>query len=237
MERLKIKEEIFNFLKEHIGFPYGPSRGGLQYNSIEIMAKGEKWKYYDVLGDFFQSGILVANRGGEFFSITKKGMELLENNEFDIFDPEAYLMNFENIDNITSFYLSEAIHCFNKDLYLSTIMALGTASESLILELAKFLFKKTNNQKELGIINSNYYSVSSLIRKINETCKDKKIKDYKEKYEIAIMTFANIFREYRNDYNHPKKSEIDKTLGYSLLDIFKTHYKKIVELREQINKI
>jgi len=240
MERLKIKEEIFNFLKGQVGGLNGYNNGSLQYRSIEIMGEDKntgdpnlKWEYYDVLGDFFQSGILVNCKGGEFFVITKKGGKYLEEDNFDIFDPESYLRNFEKVDEVTKFYLSEAIHSFNKDLHLSSIMALGVASESLMLNLAELLFRKIDDKKGLEIINSKY-SIFKLIKRINEQCMSKEIKNYREKYEIAVMSFSNIIREYRNDYNHPKKSEISNTLVYSLLYLFKEQYKKITELKKQI---
>lgn len=240
MERLKIKEEIFNFLKGQVGNRNGNYNSNLQYNSIEIMASNKntgdpnlKWEYYDVLGDFFQSGVLTNCRGGEFFVITKKGERYLKEDNFDIFDPESYLLNFNGIDEVTKFYLSEAIHSFNKDLHLSSIMALGVASESLMLNLAKLLFDKIKDVNGTEILNSKY-SIFNVIKRINDQCMSKKIENYKEKYEIAVMSFSNIIREYRNDYNHPKKSEISNTLAYSLLYLFKEQYKKINELREKI---
>jgi hypothetical protein len=105
-----------------------------------------------------------------------------------------------------------------------------------MLGVAKLLFEKINDQRGLGIVNSNY-SIFTLIKRIDEKCKSQRVIDYREKYEIAVVSFSNIIREYRNDYNHPKKSEISRNLVYSLLYLFKEQYKKISELKERIGKI
>lgn len=238
MDRSEIKEEIFEFLEKNRNMDVQSSQK-MQLNSIISMAKNDKeleLKYLDVFNEIILNGI-VAWKNHPFFFLTELGKQKLDDEDFDVHDPDIYLKNFEDIDEITYNYLKEAIHSFNKGLYLSSIMCLGVASESLIISFGKYILTISEDRGIQSTLDSQRFDIAGLIRKIDEYCKrEGRIKNYHH-YGVAIHSFSNLIRNKRNEYNHPITGKVDFSLSYSFLILFKENYKLVNELKKHLEEI
>ena len=156
-ERAEIKEKIYAFLKKRVDGTVAlhQAEADLQYHSIEILAReyqlepSEKKQLnalsLELFNDFVLNGIVARRREEQFFFITEKGKQFLLDQTFDIYDPDLYLKNLVPLNSIASSYIKESVYAFNKNLFISSIITLGIASESIILEIAEELYLKTKN--------------------------------------------------------------------------------------------
>jgi hypothetical protein len=227
-DREKVKKYLIDNIKQAIN-SYPDSHNVLQFSSIDRFAtkfaelngveiKVAKNIFFDCLNDFFNNGILAKSRS-EFFLITEKGCKFITDNQYDIYDPDAYLNNFASFDDVTKFYIKESICSFTKEQYLSSVISIGIASESIVLELAKAMVKEYDDLKLKELLDTDT-SIKKIINKIDSLCIGKGVEDYSE-YRIFITTMPTIIRYYRNDYSHPKYNSINYEDSKALLLLFK----------------
>ncbi|MFH1456026.1 MAG: hypothetical protein ABIF40_03685 [archaeon] len=245
LTRVEAKEKIYMFLKKQMNdsIPERQVQANLQYHYIESFAneyepanlKINKRIFLEVFNEIVLLGIVARERNEQFFFITSKGEKWLEDQTFDLHDPELYLKNLPPLDTITLNYITESIHSFNYNLFLSTTITLGVASENLILELARCLEQKTQNPNLKKYLKSKNSQMNKIIQEINKICEKNKDLHYAH-YKLAIDSLAHFLRLTRNEYAHPNnfKPQYDDT--HALLTIFKKYAKMIIELQNKIQE-
>jgi len=244
-DRAEIKERIYSFLKHHVDLSVSQINQNLQYHSIENLANEYKCEgderrklkllFLELFNEVALNGIIARKREEQFFFITEKGKKFLMDQTFDIYDPDLYLQNLPELNEIAHSYIKESVYAFNKDLHISSIITLGVASESLILEIAKKLQEKTNNSDLKLLLNKNVLSTNKIINKIDEICKSK-ISSYEGYYKSDLHSVAHFIRHSRNEYGHPNKTKTSFEEAHALLTMFKKYSLKVIELKEEISK-
>lgn len=239
--RMEIKEKIYVFLRERVGtIDRHQTTQDLQYHSIETLAneyglsQEETRKlselFLEVFNEIYLLGMVARRREEQFFFITERGKKFLLDQTFDIFDPDMYLNNLPRLDPITFSYIKESIHAFNYNLFISSIMTLGVASESLILDLAKLLESKSGDITLKKYLESTTSNINKIIDRIDKICTQKNIPSYPH-YKSAIYSIAHFIRHFRNQYNHPNMATANFEDAHALLTLFKTYSKMIVEFK------
>ena len=188
--------------------------------------------YLDVLHEIGLLGIIAPD--GQHFFITLKGKQFLQDQNFDVHDPDRYAQNLPPIDDVSLAYAKEAIHCFNYNLFKASIIMIGGASESLLIHLARVIANKFTDKKLDGYLKSKATHINQVITRIDKICADQKILGYDSTYKPAVVSLANYIRLFRNEYGHPTKANADFEESYALLVCFKLYSKLIIELEKKI---
>lgn len=246
LSRTEIKGKIIDFLKREGIDKNTDSSNAFQWIYIQNLAQAEKEytiinkqkeiesRYFDCFNELLLSGI-IAFKNKDFFIITEKGKAFLDDQNYDLLDPDRYLSNFSTADPITLFYIKEASYCFQYSLHLSSVMCIGVASESLILNLGHQILAGSYRTNKLeSELKKPIYTISQIVAEIDIACKN--VANYNNQYKIAIDTMEKYIRICRNDYNHPKNDAIDYTLNYIMLDLFRKYFKLIKELEQKIKQ-
>ncbi|MDY0235781.1 MAG: hypothetical protein RBR71_07110 [Gudongella sp.] len=176
-----------------------------------------------------------------FFHITTYGEECVKAREVLPYDVDGFLhriKSIENIDEWVEFYLTDALKCFNANVFNSTVMNLGLASERLI-EIIIDKTGKVIGKSSLGIgvkkkyenqfpnldtsekLRDKFYEkvrgplkIATRFEKYNEYIEmfegfPLEVTDYIEKSSRKI--FADYLRLNRNEVGHPSDIRKDQT--------------------------
>jgi hypothetical protein len=173
-----------------------------------------------------------------FFHVTAYGEKVLENAEYQPYDPDGYLRKIQaeipTIDLVIIRYLEECLSCFRRNLLLSAAVMLGCASEKAILFLTEIFGAtldgddKTAYEKETNtfIISRKYNALWSRLEPMARTLPDN-LGDHLG--NILDRTF-DIIRTTRNEAGHPSGNPIEKETIHANLLLFPIFCKRIYRL-------
>ena len=117
MDRTEIREDIYRYLKDNRAGRQSEAQltQNLQINSIWHLAQSRANgtntyldDYMDVFSELINLGI-IAMRDATFFFITKLGNKFLDDEDYDVHDPDCFLENFIDAEAITLEYIKESI--------------------------------------------------------------------------------------------------------------------------------
>jgi hypothetical protein len=205
--------------------------------------------FQEVFWELFRQGIITLgteNDPGQaypWFRLSSFGQQLIENKDVYFFhDLSSYERlireNIPDIDELTLFYLKEAMQTFIVGCRLSSAVMLGVA-----LEYSLDMLYDTINQN--GTYASHFQSVSkekTLLQKFNkfkQKLNEKKQdlpKEIKGDLDTNLDMIVSLIRNYRNESGHPSGKILSREQCYVNLQLFVPCIKKIYELRKFFDK-
>ncbi len=198
--------------------------------------------FLEVFWDLFRQGIITlgmndSNPNFPWFRLSSFGEKILANQDvYFIHDLSSYEIvikeNIPKIDDLTLFYLKEAMQAFIVDCRLSASVMLGVALEYSLENLYGVVEK---NQ----IYSGHFQKVSkerTLLRKFNAFKKKLKEKssdlnpEVREDLDTNLDMIVSLIRNYRNESGHPTGKVISREQCYVNLQLFIPCCKKIYEI-------
>jgi len=188
MDLLAVKENIIKKQVKVQISAWGATRdimisgSNTNFNNIEIK------RIYETFYSFLYKGILSPGAGAfstcglPDFHVTEYGMKCLKLQGILPYDTERYLNRINEIEGInewTKYYIQQSLDCFNSNCYEASLVMIGLASESIVIDLIKS-FRKY-------IMAKGYEEVSEFDKE-NDRCKN-----ISSKYKIYIKYFKKIY--------------------------------------------
>lgn len=214
---------------------------------IEGFSFSEQDDFYfqEVFWDLFRQGIITigtgrsCDQGFPFFRLTSYGKKLFENEELYFFhDFSSYEKiireNIQNIDDLTIFYLKEAMSTFMVGCYLSSSVMLGVALEYSLNNLYDVIDKNDIYKEQF----SKVFEEKTLLRKFNKfRYKLREIQrdlppNIKEDLDTNLDMIVSVIRNFRNESGHPNGKVLSREQCYVNLHLFIPCCKKIYDLME-----
>lgn len=216
----------------------GPSHGEprLSKNDLDL--------FQEVFWDMFRQNIITLGTSGDlnsaypWFRVSSFGKRVLEDEEVYFFhDLSSYEKivreNIPDIDEITVFYLKEAMQAFVVGCRLSSAVMLGVALEYSLEILYETISENATHS-------THFHSVlkeKTLLRKFNkykQKLSEKKQDlpyELREDLDINLDMIVSLIRNYRNESGHPTGKVISREQSYINLQLFIPCCKKIYDLK------
>lgn len=147
-----------------------------------------------------------------WFRTTDYGQEVLRTGRFIPHDQAGYLEELRRVlgsstNDITLSYLEESLRCFNAGCHLASVLLLGIAAESVILQLAKIIDTSLKNPKEQSA-----FAKKSTIKQKHRWIVDKyqslpgnvRREILPESLDLTLTSLYELIRRQRNDLGHPQ---------------------------------
>lgn len=195
--------------------------------------------FQEVFWDLFRQGIITFSDNYPSFRVSSFGKKILENESVYFFhDLSSYESiireNIPNIDELTVFYLKEAMQDFLVDCRLSSSVILGVAIEHSLDKLYEIVGQNDTYRDHF----SSVFEETLLLRKFNKF-KNKlkeKHKDLssrvKEDLDTNMDMIVSVIRNFRNESGHPSGKVLSREQCYVNLHLFIPCCKKIYDLME-----
>jgi len=211
----------------------------------ESLSKNDEALLQEVFWDLFRQNVITLGTKGNpdqaypFFRLSSFGKKILENKEVYFFhDLSSYEKQIRetipDIDDLTVFYLKEAMQAFMVGCRLSSSVMLGVALEHS-LNLLYDDIKQNDGHHELF---SKVFQEQFLLRKfkhfrngLNQMKKDLP-KEIAEDLETNLDAVVALIRNYRNESGHPSGKVLSREQCYVNLQLFIPCCDKIYDLRK-----
>lgn len=219
-------------------------REGRPANSNQSsLARNDELLLQEVFWDLFRQGIITLGGNNTqaypWFRVSSLGKSLLENEDVYFFhDLSSYELiireNVPDIDDLTLFYLKEAMQAFLVECRLSSSVMLGVALEHSLDKLYEII-GQNNEYKEHFL---NVFEEKTLLRKFNKfKNKLREIQrdlppDIKEDLDTNLDMIVSVIRNFRNESGHPSGKVLSREQCYVNLHLFIPCCKKIYDLME-----
>ena len=197
-------------------------------------------QYRNGLVIFEPTGMVTSHNILPPIQITGLGKEYLKCNEVPVYDPDEYLKEIQssvsNIDPIIFEYLKESIRAFSRECTMSSAIALGIASEKMILLLYDSLgdaLKEQSDKKELKdadgrLIFRKHHALMAMLNKKKKLLPDEII----ENSDVYLSSLFHLMRLYRNELGHPSGTSVEKSVVRVFLKCFGIYLKRLYALKE-----
>lgn len=199
----------------------------------------------EVFWDLFRQGIITLgsannpNEGYPWFRLSSYGKKVLDDEDPYFFhDLSSYeniiLAAIPDIDELTLFYLKEAMQTFMVGCYLSSSVMLGVALEYSLNNLYQVIeknpdykdhFSKVSEEKTLL---KRYNKFKNKLKEIQKNLP----KETKEDLDTNLDMIVSLIRNYRNESGHPSGKVLNREQCYVNLQLFIPCCKRIYELRD-----
>lgn len=176
---------------------------------------GEQQALLTFWHDLFRTGYLswgidIDNPDPPFCHLTARGHKWLQHYSRDPANPDgyfAYVNKQAKLSPIAKSYLEEALKTYNHDCMKASAVMVGTAAESLALELRDVLAAKLNDLGQdipSGLQDWRVKRVLDIIEKQIATQKPKMPRKLADMFESYWSSFSSQIRLTRNEASHPK---------------------------------
>lgn len=179
-----------------------------------------------------------------FFHLTSYGQRVLENTEYQPYDPDGYLRKIQaeitGIDPVIIRYLEECLACFRRNLLLSAAVMLGCAAEKAIIQLVEVFGVTLQNEDKVVfekdtstfIISRKYNALWSRLEPMAKTLPD----NLGDHLGNILDRIFDIIRTTRNEAGHPSGNPIEKETVHANLLLFPIFCKRIYKLIEHFDE-
>ena len=171
----------------------------------------------DVLWDLMLRGIIApfshGNRNWPWIHVTEYGWKCLDEGALLAYDPTGFLAEVHrlvpDLDKVAYTYLGESVAALNRELFLSSTITLGTASERLILILlAEYADALTPTSRERFSKKVDKRRIGASFEELEKSFKTKAgsgaIPDeYEHDFTTYIQPIFTLYRLHRNAAGHP----------------------------------
>lgn len=199
--------------------------------------------FQEIFWDLFRQGIITLGteqdpyRAYPFFRLSSFGKRIIENQDAYFFhDVSSYEKvireNISEIDNLTLFYLKEAMQTHMVGCRLSASVMLGVALEYSLQNLFDVIEKNPKYCNQFSKITEKQFIGGKFVvfrNKLTEIKKDFP-KGLFDELETNLDFIVSIIRNYRNESGHPSGKVLSREQCYVNLQLFIPCCKKIYEL-------
>ncbi len=165
-------------------------------------------------GELFRTGLLawglnLSNPNPPFFHLTERGRQALQNLTRDPSNPAGYLRHLASVatlEPVAMSYLAEGLECYVAGLFKAAAVMVGTAAESVILDVRNLTIQKLKLLKKpvpRGMEDWRVKTVSDALRTFFEAHKARFKRELRDPFEAYWAAFAQQIRAARNDAGHP----------------------------------
>jgi hypothetical protein len=252
MDRKEIEQFIWQFLQAKLK----QGKESVSRSELSVLVQAEEnWdnvhsekKYFNEEICFLLSaGLLCSGDAdnienvsmGSYF-ITDYGKKCFTEATVFPLDQSGYIDRVKNevkLDKITEIYLSQAVACYHKALYLASTICLGVASENLILGLIdSFANCASNREAYLGKIeNAGIARRFECFKEEFGRIKGSLPKNVPHDFKLIDALF-NFIRIHRNDAGHPTGKAMNREALYANFQMFPKYATDIGKLNKQFKK-
>lgn len=245
------RDELTRLILEYLRHEPGTQFENLLQIGIERVIERqlshlESQEVLEILHEMMNSNIIMpsrdrGNHGWPFFSLTSYGNDVINRIGPPVYDFQGYIRDInarvQNIDDILITYLSESLRSFHSNLYISSMVMLGCASERAIRLLVNSYINaidgaKNKNNLQSRINNSDISKIYEEFRKsFNSTRVQITNQELVRDIEIQIDGIFNFIRIIRNTIVHPNAMpNITNAMVYANLQQFSYYIEKIYGL-------
>ena len=211
----------------------------------ESLSKNDEALVQEVFRDLFRQNVITLGKRGNpdqaypFFRLSSFGKKILENKEVYFFhDLSSYEKQIRDtipdIDDLTIFYLKEAMQAFLVECRLSSSVMLGVALEHSLNQL----YDDIERNREYCEHFSKVYQGQFLLKKFRnfrnglDRMKKSLPKGIAEDLETNLDAVVALVRNYRNESGHPSGKILSREQCYVNLQLFIPCCEKIYKLRQ-----
>ncbi|NLM31001.1 MAG: hypothetical protein GX216_11385 [Methanomicrobiales archaeon] len=211
----------------------------------ENLSKNDEALLQEVFWDLFRQNVITLGTRGNadhaypYFRLSSFGKKILENEDVYFFhDLSSYEKQIRetipDIDDLTIFYLKEAMQAFMVGCRLSSSVMLGVALEHSLNLLYEDI-KQNDGHRELF---SKVFQEQFLLRKFKhfrnglDRMKKDLPKEITEDLETNLDAIVALVRNYRNESGHPSGNVLSREQCYVNLQLFIPCCEKIYDLRK-----
>lgn len=179
-----------------------------------------------------------------FFHVTDYGKEAVKGGAASPYDPDGFLRRLAAdvpaLDPVILTYLTEALHTFRISCLLSSVIALGCASEKAFLLLVKSYGDalqgsaqaKFRKDTEGRLIKRQFDEFQS---RLGGHLRAKLPGDVEADLDVTLSGVFTLFRNLRNEAGHPTGRSVEREQTYANLLVFPSYLKKTYQVIEWLD--
>jgi len=243
-----VKTYLFEFLKNNPSTQVASVVGGVEQIAQRRLSDSENRMLLELLHELITSNVLMtahdtANTGWPWLSLTSHGKEILSNPGPPVYDYDGYLSALKKripqCDPVIERYVSEALRGFQSNLFFSSMVMLGCASEKAVLILIdayissiqpaanQAKLRSRTNKKEISV------AFEEFKKSFDATKQQITLVSPVNDFDAHVDAIFNFIRMVRNSIVHPGNlPEITSALVYSNLQQFSYYLVTIYALVE-----
>ncbi len=198
-----------------------------------------------IFWDLFIEGIVRPGLGDglnnalPFYNITERGKQILADGQQSPYDPDGYLKRLKNdvptLDDVVMTYLVEALSTFRIGCLLSSTVAVGCASEKVLLLLIEAYAArlpeprqgKFRKDVEGRMIKRQFEEFQ---KHLDSAIKPKLPGDLKDDLDVHVLGVFSLFRSVRNDAGHPTGKQISRDAVNVNIQMFAVYVRHVYRL-------
>lgn len=194
----------------------------------------------EAFNEFHISGIIMPKLGQAWgiFELTTLGAQIMRGEESVLLDPEGLVQKYNELvpggPDLSTEYYKEAVLAYRQRLFRCSTIALGVASEAILLKTARAIYEYRANPEREGehknqdLLDWRPARVSELLRQILRSrdfraglendfrsnplpFNEKNAKTIEEAWNSAGI-LADLYRQTRNEQGHPLGVAVDPNL-------------------------
>ena len=179
--------------------------------------------------------------------ITARGRAVVNDEGINPDDPAGYIQNLgreiPDLSEIVKNYVHEALYAYNDQLYRSSAVMLGVASEAAVLEVAPALAqtmregKKQQYLEQLEAPNRSYNAKFEDFRNKLESRKDSLPEELTKDLNLTMNSVGELLRVYRNKAGHPTGEEVSRHKCFTWLHMFVEYAKKLYAIKAHLENL
>lgn len=215
------------------------------YQREAQLSRDDKDLFQEVFWDFFGQGIITLGTSSDpkaaypWFRVSSFGKKILENEDVYFFhDLTSYEKiireSIPTIEELTVFYLKEAMQAFLVGCRLSSAVMLGVALEYTLDSLYGVIEKNSKYSAHF----ENVSRETTLLKRFNKfkhkltEIKKNLPSSLREDLDTNLDMIVSLIRNYRNESGHPSGKVLSREQCYVNLQLFIPCCKRIYELRD-----
>jgi hypothetical protein len=158
---------------------------------------------------YFAWGLNLGNPSPPFFHFTDRAERAMKWLARDPSNPAGYLHHLRSVavlNPVAESYIQEGLACFEAGLFKSAAVMVGTASESVLLELRGVLASclgRLGRQEPRGLSDWRVKTVLDTLHTYLDAQKGNFPRVLRDEFEAYFLAFAQQIRASRNDAGHP----------------------------------
>jgi len=241
-----VYREIQRMAADEDLFPQSPEEAAAAGRSYECYERGE-WDPQDeemvrvLIWECIIQGVLVpgqslAQPNLPWMRVTQYGQSIVSSSQATPYEPDPYLRSaLESairMDEKIGIYLTESVKSFRRNLYLSSAVMLGVASEAAFLALSTVVSDRVANKlaRKISRANSMKAHHDLVMQWVLTSGVLEGHPDLRERVETYLGTVFGTYRLTRNDAGHPSGRSIPRDVAYSHLSMFPSYLETLSDL-------
>jgi hypothetical protein len=219
-----------------------------RYAADEALDYADAETLMEVFWDLFRDGVITlgkdpANPEYPWFRVTGRGKaQLTGGSYYFLYDVAAFEQRVRGeipkIDEVTLFYLKEALQSYRAGCILASTVMLGVATEHTFLLLLETIAKNAAEAPKFTAVDKEF----TVLRKINrfrgiiDQNRAGLSRDIVEDFDTHFLAIQSLIRTFRNEAGHPSGKMIGREQAFVNLELFMPYGKKAYQLIDYFSR-